>query len=91
MRERGYSLCSSIDTVTRQLAAMLDMLKTALIVPWMAAGPAPIDGLLNNKELLVQRALPKLGLELSQQQPQLRAQYNGAGWRQQSEVNHGRA
>ena len=91
MRERGYSLCGSVDSVARQLDAMIKMLNTDLIVPWMAAGPAPIDGLLKSNELLVEKVLPMLGIELTQRQPTLRSEYNGAGWREQSEVGHGRA
>ena len=91
MRERGYSLCGSVETVTRQLDAMIKMLNTDLIVPWMAAGPAPIDGLLKSNELLVQKVLPKLGIELIQTKPTLRCEYDGSGWREQSEVDHGRS
>jgi len=65
------------------------MLNTDLIVPWMAAGPAPIDGLLRSNELLVHKVLPKLGIELIQTTPTLRSDYDGSGWREQSEVDHG--
>jgi alkanesulfonate monooxygenase SsuD/methylene tetrahydromethanopterin reductase-like flavin-dependent oxidoreductase (luciferase family) len=91
MRERGYSLCGTVDTVARQLEAMIKMLNTDLIVPWMAAGPAPIDGLLKSNELLVEKVLPKLGIQLTQRKPTLRAEYDGRGWREQSEVGHGGA
>lgn len=91
MRERGYSLCGSVDTVARQLEAMIKMLNTDLIVPWMAAGPAPIAGLLKSNELLVEKVLPRLGIELMQRKPTLRGEYDGRGWRQQSEVQDGGA
>lgn len=91
MRERGYSLCGTVDGVARQLEAMIKMLNTDLIVPWMAAGPAPIGGLLRSNELLVEKVLPKLGIQLEQRQIKLRAGYDGPGWREQSEAQHGRA
>lgn len=86
MRERGYSICGTVDSVARQLENMIRMLNTDLIVPWMAAGPAPIDGLLRSNELLVEKVLPKLGISLAQREPRLRADYAGPGWRAQSEV-----
>jgi alkanesulfonate monooxygenase SsuD/methylene tetrahydromethanopterin reductase-like flavin-dependent oxidoreductase (luciferase family) len=87
VRERGYSICGSVDTVARQLAAMIETLNTDLIVPWIATGPAPIDGLLKSNELLVEKVLPKLGVELTRFEPKLRADYDGRGWtaRQESE------
>ncbi|MCB1749806.1 MAG: LLM class flavin-dependent oxidoreductase [Gammaproteobacteria bacterium] len=81
VRERGYSMCGSVDTVARQLEAMIEDLDTDLIVPWIAAGPAPIDGLLKSNELLVERVLPKLGITLTQRAPVLRPEYDGRGWR----------
>ncbi|MGE0485318.1 MAG: LLM class flavin-dependent oxidoreductase [Gammaproteobacteria bacterium] len=81
VRERGYSMCGSVDTVARQLEAMIEDLDTDLIVPWIAAGPAPIDGLLKSNELLVERVLPKLGITLTQREPRLRPEYDGRGWR----------
>ncbi len=81
VRERGYSLCGSVDSVARQLEAMITSLNTDLIVPWIAAGPAPIDGLLKSNELLVEKVLPKIGVELTRYQPTLRASFGGRGWR----------
>lgn len=86
IRERGYSLAGSVDTVARQLEGMIKDLNTDLIVPWIAAGPAPIDGLLKSNELLVEQVLPKIGVELVQREPVLRADYNGAGWRDMTET-----
>ncbi len=83
-RERGFSLSGSVDSVARQLEAMIVSLNTDLIVPWIAAGPGPIDGLLKSNELLVQKVLPKLGIELTRFQPRLRADYDGRGWREAS-------
>ena len=80
VRERGYSISGSVDTVARKIEAMIETLNTDLIVPWMAAGPAPIDGLLKSNELLVEKVLPKIGIELKQFEPKLRAEYNGRGW-----------
>ena len=81
IRDRGYSICGTVDSVARQMEAMIENLHTDLIVPWIAAGPAPIDGLLKSNELLVEKVLPKLGIELTQRQPKLRDSFNGAGWR----------
>ena len=81
IRDRGYSICGTVDSVARQMEAMIENLHTDLIVPWIAAGPAPIDGLLKSNELLVEKVLPKLGIELTQRQPQLRDSFNGTGWR----------
>lgn len=82
IRDRGYSLCGTVDTVARQLETLLDGLKTDLLVLWIAAGPAPIEGLLKSNELLVNKVLPKLGIELVQIQPQLRPEFDGHGWRE---------
>ena len=60
---------------------MIAATNTDLIVPWIAAGPAPIDGLLKSNELLVEKVLPKLGIELVQRKPKLRANYDGKSWR----------
>ncbi len=73
VRERGYSMAGSIDTVARKLEAMLELTKTELLVPWIFQGPAPIDGLLRSNELLVERVLPKIGVELERREPTLRA------------------
>ena len=81
MRDRGYSICGTIDTVARQLETVLEELQTKVIVLWIAAGPAPIEGLLKSNELLVEKVLPKLGIELEQVQPQLRDEFTGRGWR----------
>ncbi|MFP6781619.1 MAG: LLM class flavin-dependent oxidoreductase [Gammaproteobacteria bacterium] len=81
IRDRGYSICGSVDTVAKQLESMIEMLDTNLIVPWIAAGPAPIDGLLKSNELLVEKVLPKIGVELTQTQPKLLPEFNGTSWR----------
>ena len=81
MRDRGYSICGTVDTVARKLETILEELKTNIIVLWIAAGPAPIDGLLKSNELLVAKVLPKLGIELEQIKPQLREEFSGRGWR----------
>jgi hypothetical protein len=60
---------------------VLEDLQTKIIVLWVAAGPAPIDGLLKSNELLVEKVLPKLGIELEQVKPQLRDEFSGRGWR----------
>jgi alkanesulfonate monooxygenase SsuD/methylene tetrahydromethanopterin reductase-like flavin-dependent oxidoreductase (luciferase family) len=76
VRERGYSLCGTVDSVTRQLEHMLETLRPELIVPWVAAGPANIDALLKSNELLVNKVLPLLGVELEQTTPTLRAGFD---------------
>lgn len=81
VRERGYAICGSVDTVARQLEHMIKTFNTDLIVPWISAGPAPIDGLLKSNELLVQKVLPKIGVELTQFKPTLRKSFNGDLWR----------
>lgn len=81
IRERGYALCGSVDTVAKKLEAMIKTLNTDLIVPWMAAGPAPIDKLLKSNELLVEKVLPKIGIELEQFKPVLRKEFDGELWR----------
>lgn len=82
VRERGYSLCGSVDTVAAKLEHMIKTLNTDLIVPWITAGPAPIDGLLKSNELLVEKVLPKIGVELTQFKPSLRASLTSPTWRQ---------
>lgn len=81
VRERGYSLCGTVDQIARQLEHMVKTLQTDLIVPWMSAGPAPIDALLRSNELLVEKVLPLVGLELTRFQPSLRAEFGGEHWR----------
>lgn len=81
IRERGYAIAGSVDTVAAKLERMIETLNTDLIVPWIAAGPAPIDGLLKSNELLVDKVLPKIGVELEQVKPRLRKDFDGAGWR----------
>ncbi|MEM7541648.1 MAG: LLM class flavin-dependent oxidoreductase [Pseudomonadota bacterium] len=80
IRNRGYSIAGSVDTVAKQLESMIESLNTDLIVPWIAAGPAPIDGLLKSNELLVEKVLPKLGIELVRREPVLKQEYDGQGW-----------
>lgn len=81
IRERGYSICGTVDGVARQLEQVLENLKTDLLVLWIAAGPAPIEGLLKSNRLLVEKVLPKLGIELVQVEPTLRSEFKGRGWR----------
>ncbi|NNL86832.1 MAG: LLM class flavin-dependent oxidoreductase [Myxococcales bacterium] len=81
IRERGYSVCGTIDGVAKKLETLLEGLKTDLLVLWIATGPAPIEGLLKSNDLLVNKVLPKLGIELEQIQPKLRKEYTGPGWR----------
>lgn len=81
VRDRGYSICGTVDSVARKLEAMIEEFNTDLIVPWIAAGPAPIDGLLKSNELLVEKVLPKIGVELTQRKPKLRDSFDGASWR----------
>lgn len=81
IRDRGYALCGTVDTVARQLEHMINTLNTDLIVPWMAVGPAPIDKLLKSNELLVEKVLPKLGIKLEQYKPVLRKEFAGKLWR----------
>lgn len=83
VRERGYGLVGTVDSVARKIESMLETLKTDLIVPWIAVGPAPIDGLLRSNELLVEKVLPKVGVELTQFQPTLRKEFTGPDWRAQ--------
>lgn len=81
VRDRGYSLCGTVDQVTRMLEKMLEQLKPELIVPWIAAGPTDIDALLKSNELLVEKVLPNLGVELVQTEPTLRREFDGKKWR----------
>lgn len=81
IRNSGYSICGTVDSVAKQLEEMIETLNTDLIVPWIAAGPAPIDGLLKSNELLVEKVLPKIGVELTRRKPKLRESFNGEGWR----------
>ena len=53
IRERGDSICGSVDTVAHKLEQMIKMLNTDPIVPWISVGPAPLDGPLKSNELLV--------------------------------------
>jgi len=62
---------------------MIETLNPELIVPWIAAGPVQIDKLLKSNELLVEKVLPKLGIELEQFTPVLRKNFNGNGWTSQ--------
>ena len=77
-RERGFALCGSVDTVARQLEKMLEAYAPDLVVLWIASGPAPIDGLLKSNDLLVNKVLPKLGVELATVTPTLRKEYQPA-------------
>lgn len=81
VRERGYSICGTVDQVARRLEHMIETLQPELIVPWIAAGPADTDALLRSNELLVEKVLPLLGIELEQTEPVLRAEFNGETWR----------
>ncbi|MGR8950185.1 MAG: LLM class flavin-dependent oxidoreductase [Gammaproteobacteria bacterium] len=81
VRDRGYSICGTVDSVAKQLETMIENLNTDLIVPWIAAGPAPIDGLLKSNELLVEKVLPKIGVELTQREVSLRDSFAGQAWR----------
>jgi len=83
VRERGYSLCGTVDSVARQLEKVVEALKPEMLVPWMSVGPAPIDGLLKSNELLVERVLPKLGIELARREPVLRRDVVDPTWRRQ--------
>jgi hypothetical protein len=60
---------------------MITTLKTDLIVPWISAGPAPIDALLRSNELLVEKVLPLIGVSLTRFAPTLRREFMGEGWR----------
>ncbi|MGE0370622.1 MAG: LLM class flavin-dependent oxidoreductase [Gammaproteobacteria bacterium] len=81
IRDRGYGIVGTVDTVARKLEHMIETFKTDLIVPWMAIGAAPIDALLKSNELLVEKVLPKIGIELSQVTPTLREDFDGVTWR----------
>ena len=81
VRERGYSLCGSVDTVARALEQMIETLSPDMIVPWISAGPAPIDALLKSNELLVEKVLPKIGVELTRFKPTLRSDVTAPTWR----------
>lgn len=82
IRERGYGIIGTVDTVARKLEHMIETLNTDLVVPWMAIGAAPIDGLLKSNELLVEKVLPKIGVELTQVTPTLREDFDGRIWRE---------
>lgn len=81
VRERGYSLCGSVDTVARKLEKMLKTFNAELIVPWISVGPAPIDALLRSNELLVEKVLPRIGVELTRYSKTLRPEFSGPTWR----------
>jgi alkanesulfonate monooxygenase SsuD/methylene tetrahydromethanopterin reductase-like flavin-dependent oxidoreductase (luciferase family) len=80
IRDRGYALCGSVDTVARMIETLLKTYNTDLLVPWIAAGPAPLDKLLKSNELLVEKVLPKIGVELEQFKPVLRKEFQGDTW-----------
>lgn len=84
VRERGYSICGTVDSVARQLEHMVETLDSNLIVPWIAAGPAPLDALLKSNELLVEKVLPQVGIELTQRAPVLRDTFDQRGWRERA-------
>jgi alkanesulfonate monooxygenase SsuD/methylene tetrahydromethanopterin reductase-like flavin-dependent oxidoreductase (luciferase family) len=81
VRERGYSICGAVDTVTRHMARMIETFNADLIVPWMAVGPAPVEALLKSNELLVEKVLPRIGVKLRQVEPRLRADVTAPTWR----------
>ena len=91
VRERGYSIVGSVDTVARGLEALFKTTRARLLVPWIFAGPAPIDGLLRSNELLVERVLPLLGVELEQREPVLRPEFDTSLWRSDRAREPGRA
>jgi alkanesulfonate monooxygenase SsuD/methylene tetrahydromethanopterin reductase-like flavin-dependent oxidoreductase (luciferase family) len=82
VRERGYSIAGSVDTVARKLEALIERYNVELLVPWIFVGPAPIDKLLKSNELLVERVLPMIGVELTRWEPKLRPQYREPYWKE---------
>lgn len=77
-RARGFALCGSVDTVARMLEKMLASYDPELLVLWIGSGTAPIDGLLKSNDLLVNKVLPKLGVELTRVTPKLRTEVQAA-------------
>jgi hypothetical protein len=82
VRERGYSIAGSVDTVARKLEALIERYNVELLVLWIFVGPAPIDKLLKSNELLVERVLPMIGVELTRWEPKLRPQYREPYWKE---------
>ena len=80
LRERGASICGTVDTVAKQLESLLDDFNAPMLVNWIFQGPAPLKGLLKSNELLVERVLPKIGVELERYQPTLRPEFQGKIW-----------
>jgi alkanesulfonate monooxygenase SsuD/methylene tetrahydromethanopterin reductase-like flavin-dependent oxidoreductase (luciferase family) len=84
VRDRGYSLCGTVDSVARQLERVIETLRPEMLVPWMAVGPAPIEGLLKSNELLVEKVLPLIGVSLDRFEPTLRRDVVDPTWRIQA-------
>ena len=84
VRERGYSLCGTVDSVARQRERVIETLRPEMLVPWMAVGPAPIEGLLKSNELLVEKVLPLIGVSLDRFEPTLRRDVVDPTWRTQA-------
>lgn len=82
VRERGYSLSGSVDTVARKLDEMISKYNLELLVPWIFVGPTPIEAILRTNELLVEKVLPLVGVELERWQPHLRTEFVGPTWKQ---------
>jgi len=82
VRERGYSIAGSVDTVARKLEQLIEKYNIELLIPWVFQGPAPVDKLLKSNELLVEKVLPLIGVELDRFQPVLRPEYQERGWKE---------
>jgi len=82
VRERGYSIAGSVDTVARKLEQLIEKYNIELLVPWVFQGPVPVDKLLKSNELLVEKVLPLIGVELDRFQPVLRPEYQERGWKE---------
>jgi|GEM_PF-111486 len=82
VRERGYSIAGSVDTVARKLEQLIEKYNIEVLVPWVFQGPVPVDKLLKSNELLVEKVLPLIGVELDRFQPVLRPEYQERGWKE---------
>jgi len=82
--ERGISLCGTVDTVARGIEDLIEQYNAPMVVSWIFQGLVPVDSLLKSNDLLVEKVLPKVGVELERFQPVLRPEFQGGTWKQDS-------
>ena len=82
--ERGISLCGTVDTMARGIEDLIEQYNAPMVVSWIFQGLVPVDSLLKSNDLLVEKVLPKVGVELERFQPVLRPEFQGGTWKQDS-------